>query len=267
MKALRNIPPILVLSLRSELGRRATVSAEMARHELNFQFFEAIDGSRQDASALMQVYDAARNMRQFKRSLSIGEVACAMGHRAMWQEVAQGPAPVVLICEDDLEFTAPPIEFLAAAQAAGSVLEEIIVKIDGPVLSGKRLGCLGGVDLVLTTRLPPRTTAYLIGRKAAARLLQKSGPVARPVDMDLKWYWEHGVPVLVTHPRLVAERAETTSSLTAGRSALRPGSYLARLWRNLAYQSRMDAGRLMHPLRVNRIPEVDALRRYLKVKS
>lgn len=252
--------PVLVLSLADAAGRRQATGAELGRAGLGFRFFDAVDGRAMDEAALAAVYDGNANARRAKRPLTRGEVACALGHRAIWADIAAGDAPVALICEDDLHLAVPPAEFLAAVEAAGPALEELMIKIDGPAGKGASLGRLGGAELVLTSRLPARTTGYLLGRRAAQRLLSQAGPVARPVDLDLKHYWEHGVPVLVTRPQFITERVGSVSTLSPARADNRKTPAAVRLGRNLRYQIAMSWGRLRHPPRPEALPQLDALR-------
>lgn len=259
--------PVFVLSLRDATARRQAVQRALGDLGLPFQFVDAVDGRRMTGDGLSSHYDHRRNATDFKRPLSGGEVACALSHRTIWEKVATGKSPVVLVCEDDLSLLADPGAFLDAARAAGPALEDVMIKLDGPARGGEAVGQLGGIDLMLCTRLPARTTGYLIGRRAARKLLAAAGPVARPIDMDLKHYWEHGVPILVAHPQMIAESDDLSSSLDNQRKCQKSGSALTRLRENLNYQLRMEVKRLRNPLRVGRLPALSPLRDFCKSHS
>jgi glycosyl transferase family 25 len=112
----------------------------------------------------------------------------------------------------------------------------------------------------LSARPPPRTTGYIIGRRAAQKLLSFTASVARPIDIDLKFYWEHNVPILTLHKQIVAERAATASTIENLRRQTKPGSPLSRFARNLRYQMNFTIGRLTHPLKPDALDGLALLR-------
>jgi glycosyl transferase family 25 len=255
--------PIYVLSLVDAASRREAVRREFARHGLNFDFIDAIDGRRMSNTELEYHYDRVRNARNFKRPLSQGEIACVLGHRAIWRKVSEGSAPVALVCEDDLLLLPACIDFLRSAARHKAAFEHALVKLDSPARAGKVVGRLAGVDLVLTSRLPGRTTSYLLGRDAATALLAQTRKVSRPIDMDLKHYWEHHVPILLVQPQLVSVQPNGGSSIEVLRAPTKPWTPWRRLSRTLRYQWLMSLGRLRSPLRVDRIPVLCEMRKLL----
>jgi glycosyl transferase family 25 len=257
--------PIYVLSLVDATARREAVRGEFARLGLNFDFVDAIDGRRMSDTDLERCYDRARNARNFKRPLSQGEIACVLGHRAIWRKVAQGSAPVALICEDDLLLFPAFADFLRSVARHEAAFANALVKLDSPARAGGLVGRLAGVDLVLTSRLPGRTTGYLLGRDAATTLLAQTRKISRPIDMDLKHYWEHHVPILLVQPQLVSVQPNTGSSIEVFRAPTKPLTPWRRLSRNLRYQWAMSLGRLRFPLYVDRIPVLREMRKLLSV--
>lgn len=259
--------PVYVLSLASESVRRQAVSAEFFRFGLDFDFVDAIDGRGPAGGQLACHYDGHLNARSFKRPLSATEIACALGHRAIWRRIAEGAASVALVCEDDLSLSAAFGDFIQTVACRQAAFADVMIKLDSPARPGEAVGSLAGVELVLTRRLPAFTTGYLLGRNAAAVLLARAAAVSRPIDMDLKHYWEHRVPILLARPQLVSVRPDVESSLAASRLAVKPAGAWRRLARNLRYQLAMSHGRLRSPLRVDRMPALLAMRDLLSEKG
>jgi glycosyl transferase family 25 len=87
--------------------------------------------------------------------------------------------------------------------------------------------------------LPARTVGYAVSRRGARKLLASKERFARPLDMDLKHWWEKDLRVLVIQPSVLALAASHAST-----SALEPERRLARsnrfrrFFRNLEYQLR-----------------------------
>lgn len=255
--------PIHVLSLIHATDRRASVSREFSAHGLEFRFFDAIDGAGITDADFHQHYDSHLNACNFKRPLSRGEVACALGHRAIWRQIAEGEAPVALVCEDDALLAGDIADFLRRVADNAALFERVMIKLDSPARNGEIIGRLADTDLVLTRRLPAHTTGYLLGRHAAGALSAQTGAISRPIDADLKHYWEHRVPILLTRPQLLAFRSDAASSLAAWRDAAKPSALWRRFTRNLQYQSAINLGRLRFPLRADRMPELLEMRRLL----
>lgn len=115
--------------------------------------------------------------------------------------------------------------------------------------------------LVLSDHLPPRTTGYILGRRAAAKLAERNDPIGRPVDIDLKFYWEHDIPILTLKDQLVSERPSGGSQIETSRNKTKPGSGLQRFLRNLLFQTQFTRGRKNHPLKPDAIKELAPLLR------
>lgn len=224
----------LVLSLPSDEARRRQSGEILDRYGLEFAFFDAVDGARLSDDVRELHYDAAMNARSFKRPLSSGEIACYLGHLQMWRHAARCGANAVLILEDDFCFVREPGEFLQAL--AGFDLSDVIVKLDANAPAGAcRSQKIKENWLVQGKPLPPRTTGYVIGARAAAKMLDLRSRFFRPVDIDLKHQWEHGVPILMPETALICERDASASRLAEGRKDAKP-SMFKRFWRNLNYQ-------------------------------
>lgn len=242
--------PIYVLSLVHDRTRRAAVQRELGGQGLAFSFVDAVDGQELTEEDLARSYDPARNVHDYKRPLSRGEIACALGHRAIWQRIIEEEASTALVCEDDLLASAHLAGFLRAVSACSAAFSHVLVKLDSPLRRGMQVARLAGIELVATRRIPGRTTGYLIGQGAASRLLTRPRRMTRPIDMDLKSYWEHRVPIVLARPQLISARTAARSRIEAHRNRTKPIRPWHRLVRNLRYQSAVNLSRLRAPVPV-----------------
>jgi glycosyl transferase family 25 len=206
---------------------------------VSFVFSDAVDGRWLDTEAMGRPYDRDLNGTHFKRPLSSGEIGCYLSHQALWKTVAEGERPAALILEDDCVVAPGLAPFLAAIERYN--LTDLVLKLDGSRRRRRRTRRVlaedvGGVQVIELEVVAPHTTGYIIGRRAAAAMLAVRQRFFRPVDTDMKFVWEHGVPILATDPILVRS-ADADSMICAGREALKPRSPLVRLVRNLRYQS------------------------------
>jgi len=232
--------PIYVISLPRELGRRAATESAMAALGLPFGFFDAVDGKTLRDSDIADFYDPEKNQRLFKRPMSAPEIGCYMSHFALWKRIAADNAPGAVVLEDDFD----------ADAALPGLLREIsrldignrLVKLHSEkFVSGKSLADLpGGYQLIDPFSVPGQTLGYVISREAAANLAEKALPFGRPVDMDLKHWWELDISILILQPSVLhIPPAPPKSSIELSREATKPDGEAGmanRLVRNLRYQ-------------------------------
>lgn len=200
------LPPVFVISLKGDI-RRESCRQQLDLGTIPFRFFDAIKGSaleHNDAEA--SGYDPTLNQRLFKRPLTSAELGCYLSHQALWGQIAANDCPAVIL-EDDFEIEAGFKENIVKLLRYD--LDDKIVKIDSERSKGRRgvdIQTLGDLTIKQYAVVTPRTTAYLIGPQAAARMLAARKRFYRPVDIDLKFLWEHRVPVMTVDPPLVRER-------------------------------------------------------------
>ncbi|WP_299751831.1 glycosyltransferase family 25 protein [uncultured Tateyamaria sp.] len=238
-----------ILSLPNDEERRRFCRHEFLRFGLNFEFIDAISGDQLEEAHLASIYDANMNTQKFKRPLSQSEIACAFGHQRIWKRVVDSKHNVSLVLEDDATFIQDPRIFLKALDQYSECFKNVVIKLDGATGRNARFFReIADQKLVLRDRLPARTTGYIIGQGAAERLLKSVFPIARPIDINLKFYWEHNVPILVLRQAMIAERLGLASTIEACRDKLRSGSYFDRFLRNMEFQFKYTCGRLRNPV-------------------
>ena len=222
-----------VVSLNRSQDRRARVLAMLDGMGVSAEVFGATDGATLDASTIAEHYDEDANQRGFKRPLTRAEIGCYLSHLSLWATIAQGEGRAALVLEDDAEVSDSLPALLSNLKDLAPL--DAILKLDGCKGDGEGTATFGGHVFACEKVIAPRTTGYIIGREAAARLSTR-GRFFRPVDIDLKHYWEHGVPIFSANPPLVRERPQP-STIEASRQSAK-GSALTRLAANLRYQAR-----------------------------
>lgn len=247
-----------ILSLPKDVERRRLCDTELTELGMCHVFSDALCGDELEAAKLLDKYDATLNRQTFKRPLSRNEIACSLGHRKIWKQIATSSDAISIVLEDDATFLENPKSLILELASNVNAFQDVMIKLDGVAHgNAKIVNSIGDHDLLLSDRLPPRTTGYVLGRRAAAQLLALDRPISRPVDIDLKFYWEHNVPILTLGRAIVAERQETLSNIEAERCKTKSGSPITRFMRNLTYQAQYTLGRLKHP--VNAVGTEDAL--------
>jgi GR25 family glycosyltransferase involved in LPS biosynthesis len=90
--------PVVVLNLKSSLGRRAQITARLDGLRIAHRFFGAIDGRLLPASELDRL--APRSALRYERPLTPGEIACAASHLAVIRQIASATDQFVYTMED-----------------------------------------------------------------------------------------------------------------------------------------------------------------------
>lgn len=248
--------PVHVINMAANVTRMARVSESLHAAGVAFERFEAVDGRSLAPEELSRLYDPAANARRFRHPLITPEIGCYLSHLALWERLAASDAPGLVILEDDL----------AASRDLGAVLDALaqeppsawdMVKLfsldPAPRMLEARPLC-PGYSIGRPWRIPSTTLGYAIRREAAARLAATALPIARPIDEDHKFFWEHGLTIaLVTPPPLsIGEEAAEAGTIRAARkraTRLVASGLLPRVWRTLRYRAGYQARLWYHRAR------------------
>ena len=251
--------PIHIISLESSTARRDLCVGMMGAAGLPFSFFDAVDGRSLSAQAKSHIYDETANCERFKRPLSPSEIGCYLSHLKLWEHIAEGRTPAALVLEDDAQLDAGFKTFLE--QIRNYDLEDVYLKLDGASEtldledSSNTKMTLGLRKVIHAPQIAHRTTGYIIGARAAQKMIANRPKFFRPVDIDIKHYWEHGVPVWTVIPQLVHEARSKgdESTIETSRRNLKGNNPLWRFWKNTTYQYNYLKERKQNPLVASRL--------------
>jgi len=223
----------------SRAGRRVEqVQRIISECSVDCTRFEAIDGSRLSASDIDSVYNTNANQPKYPFALNRGEIGCFLSHRSVWKKIAESDAPGGLVMEDDIELLAGFSDALAFAIDAAPTCS--YVQFQTRDFSGSHQEVENRQDLQLLRPkiVPLRATAQWITRHAAAKLLEATKQIDRPIDTFIQMRWLHGVDVLVVTPSCVREvsRSLGGSVINERKDKKSIWPQLTREWRRFAYR-------------------------------
>jgi glycosyl transferase, family 25 len=243
--------PAFVINLAENTTRMANSAAALKAQNIVFERIEGVNGWKLPEDEIAKVYDAARNRRDGKHPLVRPEIGCYLSHIECWQRIADGDAPGGIIFEDDFSASADIAEILAQT-CADSARDWDVVKLftfdDEPKVVRERK--LGRYRLVVPYRVPTCLIGYVLTREAALRLVEKSVPFFRPVDEDMKFYWEKDlrVALVLPAPITVGDQQAVTGTIgnerrrsKEGRGLLHHLLYQLRYRASLAWQRYQDS--------------------------
>lgn len=239
--------PIYVISLPRASERRNLCQAQLDRLGVEFSFFDAVDGWLASEAEVAAVYDSGANRLHFKRSLTRPEIGCYLSHIELWRRIADGKQAGGIILEDDFEadISLPPV----LRDLSRTAPRGFMIKLFSPRKAGGiAVAALpAGRRLVFDEHVSAHTTGYMIDREAARILLARSPPFWRPLDLDIKFWWETGVPVLTVEPPVISiGRLGRESAIEGARASSKLAGLfglLVRFGRNFKYQYQYQQGK------------------------
>lgn len=238
---------VVVISLRNATERRSQVQRCLYDAGIEFRFFDAVDGKSIEKETLIQAYDQTNYRHYFKRPLSLLEVGCYLSHYEVWRSICRSGVSWTVVLEDDVEVDDDILSVLHKISAME--LSPSIIKFnESRFMVARKRGALTGRHVLVDPWVaPPLTVGYAINQGAAQRLVDLAIPFARPVDIDLKHWWEFGIDMLAVKPAVVRERSGVPSSIQPARSAIKSqvtGFGSGRFFNNLKYQWRFHSALL-----------------------
>jgi glycosyl transferase family 25 len=195
--------PLVFVNLERDAERRARLEAELARLNLQGERLHAVWWADLPATEQDTLYSAQLNRAQYYKPLVNGEKGCYASHIQAWRQLLASDAPAMVVLEDDVRLDDRLADGIAAIAALDIPWD--MVKLLGRVREKVRRQrpLLPGVALVEYQRVPSMTAGYVVSRAGAAKLLATRVPFGRPIDVDLRFWWENDLRILGTVPSLL----------------------------------------------------------------
>lgn len=209
-----------VITLPRAIARKAQVARIVANCPVECQVIDAVDGKQLSPAELNDVYKPNLYNPRYPFKLGTGEVGCFLSHRKLWQRIVDENLSQALIVEDDIDFE-PDLFSMALSFASEHATDGDYVQFQVRPLTGELQTIVsnGEFRIVCPELVPLRTSAQLVTREAAARLLKATRHFDRPIDTFLQMHWLSGVRMTAVDPSPVEEisRQIGGSMIGAGR--------------------------------------------------
>jgi glycosyl transferase, family 25 len=226
--------PILIINLPNSTDRRNAMAAQCARWGLAAEFVAAVDGRTMNTQ--QRAGHCAESFAAFHSPLTAAEVGCYLSHlKALERIVDQGWRWAVVL-EDDVVL---PADFVArlsvVCQEADTAFD--LIKLNGHLPRRLVLQALSNGNCLVRYRRPPiNANAHLWSTAGARKLLVHSRRVRRPIDVEIKHWWEMDLHIATLAPELVTLDPALCQASTIGtRNVRTPAGYYRKLRYNIAY--------------------------------
>ena len=231
--------PLVYINLDEDEARRLGIEVAFGAVGIVPERFAAVRWSRLSETEQASLYSAPLNARSYFRPLVAGEKGCYASHIGCWQRLLDSTASALVVLEDDVLPQPGFAELVAAIANLPSGWD--MVKLIGRERERprERWPLHGGFELVSYRRVPSLTAGYVVSRSGAAKLLASRRPFGRPIDVDLRQWWENRLRIRGVLPAAIAlAPSEASSSIGArhGRASLaqRWGKFVFKLRYTLA---------------------------------
>jgi glycosyl transferase, family 25 len=242
--------PIFVINLDRAPARLAHAAAELKRQGLNLQRVSAVDGLTLAPEEIASVYESGRSRFAYHVAMQKGEIACFLSHRRAWEKcLDESTAPFAVILEDDFELRGQLGEIIEAIEKKTLPPWDVIKLWGREKRAARRVAELTPSHaLVRELMISKRTVGQIVSREGAAKLLAKTLPIFRPIDVQLQYPWELGIEVLTIRPSILVDVGESLfgSSTTKGTVDRFDGAKLRREARRVLLQADLAARSFAH---------------------
>lgn len=225
---MKNKWPIFIISLPDALVRQQSMNAQLRELGLdNSIFLPAIRGAALSNIERAQLYDDFRVRTHAGRSMTAGELGCALSHLKCYDHIVANDAQWSVVLEDDAvlpsDFAKAVDDFILRSAALGVDILSL-----GPIrkfIKKPGLKVNETYDLVTPIRVW-NAHAYIISRDAANKLARLNRPVSYMADDWISFQRKASISIGGVDPYICSQQEETKhSGLEVDRRKVRGRSY------------------------------------------
>jgi len=243
---------IILISLIRAAARREQMRTRFQSLALAYEILDATDGANLTADQRARVdHDGRKRITRYP--LTDNEIGCYFSHLRAMTTIAEGPAPMGVIMEDDVTLSPDLALALAAIETHALPFDAIDLhrtlkkhEIFAPcarLAPDLDLGRIGYTHMNLQ--------GYVISREGAQRFLSRTPRITHAVDKELHRYWANGLNIYGLSRPMVAHADGGHSMIdeTRGPRAAYPDADQWR-WRLARFKTKVEdsiAKRLAFP--------------------
>ena len=243
--------PLVFINLDKDSERRTRIEGQLAHLGLPGERLPAVWWKHLPPAEQSLLYSAERNHGLYYQPLVDGEKGCYASHIQAWRQLLASDAPALVVLEDDVRLTpqfADVVNAIAALQEPWDMVK-LLGRDREKVRSQRPL--VRGTAMVDYSRVPSMTAGYVVSRAGAAKLLAHRQPFGRPIDVDLRFWWEcDQLRILGVSPSAIAlDDTSEVSSIWDTRDTLTPGQR----WRKFTMKLALTLGNAWHRRRLPKL--------------
>lgn len=211
--------PTFFINLEHDVNRRQALEDQLDALGLPHTRFPGVYGKALPADELARHYDQARAVAE-SRSLTVGEVGCALSHLGVYRAMLEQDLPYALILEDDAKLGVDVPAVLDALMQQVSPDEPVVTLLTHIDRYHKRSAkpLDAGHDMVKLANNQWLAHGYFVTRAAAKRMVEQLYPVWLAADYWSKFEREGIVQMRAVVPYVISvQDFDSGSNLEADR--------------------------------------------------
>ncbi|MCW8845725.1 MAG: glycosyltransferase family 25 protein [Gammaproteobacteria bacterium] len=220
---------ILVISLPESAERRQSATGKLTTLGLSFEFIDGINGST-SRDPLLKRYREREFILNYGRPALPGELGCYASHYLAWQRCIELGEPV-LVLEDDFKPLENFMDALALCEQHINAQGYIRLETTGDK-PASTVFTQDGFTLVKFLKAPQGALCYAISPSVARIFVARSQTFDYPVDVFVRNFWYHKVPLFGLKPYSATASKIAVKSYIGSRRGHYPKSLGTRLHRS-----------------------------------
>ncbi|WP_027014501.1 glycosyltransferase family 25 protein [Comamonas composti] len=238
--------PIVYINLAKDAERKQRMQAQFSNLGLAASRLPAVWWNDLDEEAKAYYFSSQLNSRQYFKPMGNGEKGCYCSHITAWRQLLDGDAPALAVFEDDVRLlpTLPQaLQSIAALPADRWDMIKLFGRPKEKIASRKYLSD-SSLELISYSRIPSFATGYVVSRAGAHKLLASRLPFGRPIDVDLRFWFENDLQVFGIQPSVIA--LDDTSEVSSIWMEKEPPPALPQRLRKLRMKLELGWGNALH---------------------
>ena len=215
--------PIVFINLSKDAERRERMTAQFAQMGLTASRLPAVWWGDLSEAEQKTFFCAPQSHGRYFKPLSNGEKGCYASHLRSWQQLMDSDAPAMVVFEDDVRLLPDLPQALAAIEALPTDGSWDMIKLYGrepEKIADQGPLVQGSLQLISYQRVPSFAAGYVISRSGARKMLEARVPFDRPVDVDIRFWFENDLRVYGVYPSVISlDDTSEISSIWAQKEA------------------------------------------------
>lgn len=196
--------PIIYINLCKDIERRLAIESELNRHNLAHSRFDAILWRDLPENQKSFFYSEELNSVQHHQPLIDGEKGCYASHLSIWLALLKSEHDAIIVLEDDIKISNAFRSIITKLDL--NSFEWDMIKLYGrerEKIKSRSVIC-SDYSLIKYKKIPSMTAGYIINKTGAAKLCKTRIPFGRPIDLDLRHWWENDLRIYGIYPSLIS---------------------------------------------------------------
>jgi glycosyl transferase family 25 len=220
---------------------------------IEYQRISAVYGKDLHDIDIAKVYDPQTNLQKYDKELNLGEIGCYLSHVQCWQMIIEQQLDYALILEDD-SILDPALMTVIQHINNLSADWDYIKLCHGRKPKGivKSIVLDERFSLSTCLKLPASTRGQCVSFAGAQKLLATAYPIARPVDIDIQFWFEKQLRCFVVRPFPVIGTDLDSDINRQGRRTHVERHHLLRIWQKVKFELKL----LKHKQHLPSLPKI-----------